>query len=282
MRTISDILEMQAVAEDLGKAQILGLVPTMGYLHEGHLALVRQARHLGDMVIVSIFVNPTQFGPSEDLDRYPRNLERDMSLLEKEKTDILFYPEARDMYPHRYSTYIEVRNLDRYLCGTMRTGHFVGVATVVAKLFNIVKPNFAVFGQKDYQQLAIIERMVRDLNMAVKIVPHPTVREPDGLAMSSRNTYLSTEEREKALNIYRALQRAEALFGAGVRDGEMLRGEAKAILLAAKDVEIEYVSVCDTETLEELATVSDRALLAIACRVGKTRLIDNTLLSEAH
>jgi pantoate--beta-alanine ligase len=281
MRIITDILEMQAVAEDLRKDQILGFVPTMGYLHEGHLALVRQARHLADVVAVSIFVNPTQFGPSEDLDRYPRNLERDMALLEQEKTDILFYPRAVDIYPPGYATYIEVRGLDQYLCGRMRPGHFVGVATVVAKLFNIVKPNFAVFGRKDFQQLRIIEQMVEDLNMDVKIVAYPTVREPDGLAMSSRNSYLSAEERRKALSISRALQRVEKLYGEGIRDGDVLRGEARAVLLAEKDMEIEYVSVCDAKTLEELPAVTGKALLAIACRVGKTRLIDNTLLSEA-
>lgn len=281
MRIISNVLEMQAVAEDLRKTQIIGFVPTMGYLHEGHLALVKRARHLADVVVVSIFVNPTQFGPTEDLDRYPRDMERDKALLEQEKTDIIFFPEAQDIYPPGYSTYIEVRNIDEHLCGKIRTGHFTGVATVVAKLFNIVKPNFAVFGQKDYQQLRIIERMVEDLNMDVKILSHPTVREADGLAMSSRNTYLSPEERERALSISRAIRKVEALYREGERDPARLKGEAEAVLSAAKDVEIEYVSVCDAATLEERATLTDKAVLAIACRVGKTRLIDNTLLSEA-
>ncbi len=281
MRIISNVLEMQAVAEDLRKTQIIGFVPTMGYLHEGHLALVKRARHLADVVVVSIFVNPTQFGPTEDLDRYPRDMERDKALLEQEKTDIIFFPEAQDIYPPGYSTYIEVRNIDEHLCGKIRTGHFTGVATVVAKLFNIVKPNFAVFGQKDYQQLRIIERMVEDLNMDVKILSHPTVREADGLAMSSRNTYLSPEERERALSISRAIRKVEALYREGERDPARLKGEAEAVLSAAKDVEIEYVSVCDAATLEERATLTGKAVLAIACRVGKTRLIDNTLLSEA-
>ncbi|MDD5245388.1 MAG: pantoate--beta-alanine ligase, partial [Syntrophorhabdaceae bacterium] len=195
MKTITTVKEMQAVSDQLRKDKKIAFVPTMGYLHEGHLALVRKARELGDIVAASIFVNPTQFGPKEDLAKYPRNFDRDAQLLDREKTDIIFYPDAREMYPEGYSTYIEVRKLQDHLCGKTRAGHFTGVATVVAKLFNIVKPHFAIFGQKDYQQLKVIERMVRDLNMDIEIVPYPTVRESDGLAMSSRNTYLSPEER---------------------------------------------------------------------------------------
>jgi len=272
---------MQALADSLRKEKRIGFVPTMGFLHEGHLALVRKARELADVVVVSIFVNPIQFGPTEDLSRYPRDFDRDASLLEAEKTDIIFFPEAADVYPEGYSTYVEVKGLEDYLCGKTRKGHFLGVATVVNKLFNIVKPHFAVFGQKDYQQLLVIEKMVRDLNMDLKIVPHPTVREKDGLAMSSRNTYLSPEERERALLISASIRRTEELFREGERNVSVLKGEVTRLLGSRGGIDIEYVSFSDTNTLQELKRIEGRALLAIACRVGKTRLIDNTILMEA-
>ena len=282
MRVIKSVLEMQAVAEDLRKENLLGFVPTMGYLHEGHLALVRRARELANVTVVSIFVNPTQFGPAEDLDRYPRDLERDMMLLEAEKTDILFFPEAAEIYPEHYSTYIEVRGIQDHLCGRSRPGHFTGVATVVAKLFNIVKPHFAVFGQKDFQQLKVLERMVRDLNMDVKIVPYPTIREKDGLAMSSRNTYLSPDERRKALLISASLRKAQELFGTGERSVPVLKKEVTRVLGSEEGIDIEYVEICDTVTLVELDDkIQKEAVLAIACRIGRTRLIDNTVLTEA-
>jgi len=281
MRIIETVKEMQGVADELRKDRKIGLVPTMGYLHEGHIALVKKAREISDVVAVSIFVNPTQFGPSEDLARYPRDFERDRGLLEREKTDIIFFPDVKEMYPERYSTYIQVRELENHLCGKTRTGHFIGVATVVSKLFNIVKPHFAVFGQKDYQQLKIIERMVRDLNMDLKVVPYPTVREPDGLAMSSRNTYLSPAEREKALLIYASMKKVEALFKAGQRDVSVLREEVKQVLSSEEGVQIEYITISDAETLVEIDRIENKAVLAIACRVGKTRLIDNTILTEA-
>lgn len=274
---------MQQAAETLRRGgKKIGFVPTMGYLHEGHLALVRKARELSDIVVVSIFVNPTQFGPNEDLDKYPRNMERDKSLLEQEKTDIIFFPDRKAMYPDRYSTYIQVRDLENHLCGLSRKGHFVGVATVVAKLFNIVKPHYAIFGQKDYQQLKIIERMVKDLNMDLEIVPAPTVREDGGLAMSSRNAYLSPEEREKGLLIYASMKKVEELFKDGERDVAVLRKEAEKILSSRDGIDIEYVSISDAETLTELVHIhNNKAVLAIACRLGKTRLIDNTILTEA-
>jgi pantoate--beta-alanine ligase len=272
---------MQEVADELRKDKKIGFVPTMGYLHEGHLALVKKAREISDVVIASIFVNPTQFGPSEDLARYPRDFERDRKLLEQEKTDIIFSPDVNEMYPLEYSTYVQVRGLEDYLCGRTRTGHFIGVATVVAKLFNIVKPHFSVFGQKDYQQLKIIERMVRDLNMDLEIVPYPTVREPDGLAMSSRNTYLSPDEREKALLIYAAMKRVESLFKCGERDVSVLVKVVKQILSSKEGIEIEYITLSDAETLVEIEKIEKKAVLAIACRIGRTRLIDNTILTEA-
>jgi pantoate--beta-alanine ligase len=280
MRIITSINEMQAVAEDLRKSEIVGLVPTMGYLHEGHLALVRKARSMGDKVVVSIFVNPTQFGPKEDLARYPKDFERDRALLEAEKTDIIFAPPNDEVYPSGYSTYVQVRDLEDHLCGRVRKGHFIGVATVVAKLFLMVRPNFAVFGQKDYQQLKIIERMVRDLNMDVRIVAYPTVREPGGLAMSSRNTYLSADERKQALAIHASLLKAQELYRSGVRNAATLR-EAVLSVLATGGLDVEYANICDPETLEDVEETADRALLAIACRVGTTRLIDNAILTEA-
>lgn len=280
MKIVKTIQEMQALSEDLRKEKRIGFVPTMGYLHKGHLSLVKKARELGDIVIVSIFVNPIQFGPTEDLSKYPRDFQKDATLLEEEKTDIIFFPDSKEVYPEGYSTYIQVKELENYLCGKARTGHFTGVATVVAKLFNIVKPHFAVFGQKDYQQLRIIEKMVKDLNMDIEIVPYPTVREKDGLAMSSRNTYLNPAEREKALLIYASIKKVEELFKKGQRKASTLRDEAMKVLRSKDGVDIEYVSICNPDTLIEVDQVKNKALLAIACRVGKTRLIDNIILME--
>ncbi|HEY3278403.1 MAG TPA: pantoate--beta-alanine ligase [Syntrophorhabdaceae bacterium] len=281
MQIIRTVRQMQSLAEELRKDKRIGFVPTMGYLHEGHLALVRKARELADIVVVSVFVNPIQFGPTEDLSRYPRDFDRDGLLLEKEKTDIIFYPEAADVYPEGYSTFVEVKGLEDYLCGKTRSGHFLGVATVVAKLFNMVKPHFAVFGQKDYQQLKVIEKMVRDLNMDLTIVPHPTVRENDGLAMSSRNTYLSPEEREEALLISASIRRAQELFKEGERNSAAIVTEVTGMLGSKGGLSVEYVSISDADTLEAVDTIKGKAVLAIACRVGKTRLIDNTILMEA-
>ena len=281
MKIIKTVREMQQLSDELRRTKRIAFVPTMGYLHEGHLALVRRAKELGHIVVVSIFVNPIQFGPQEDLAKYPRDFGRDSALLDKEKTDIIFYPEADEMYTGAFSTYVEVKKLEDYLCGKSRMGHFVGVATVVAKLFNIVKPHFAVFGQKDYQQLIIIEKMVKDLNMDIDIIGYPTVREQDGLAMSSRNTYLSPEERDKALLINRSLKKVEELFRAGERNTAALKKEVEGILHQKEGINIEYVNLCDTDTLEELDTIRNKAVLAIACRIGKTRLIDNTILTEA-
>lgn len=281
MRTIHTVKEMQSLADEVRRDRKIGFVPTMGYLHEGHLALVRKARDLSDVVVVSIFVNPIQFGPKEDLARYPRDLERDMRLLEEEKTDVLFFPDAREMYPAGYTTYVRVKALEDHLCGKTRTGHFEGVATVVAKLFNIVKPHFAVFGQKDFQQLAVIERMTRDLNMDLEIVPYPTIREQGGLAMSSRNTYLSAEERERALLIYKSIEWLQELVRSGETDASRLIEEAKQVLGSRDGIDVEYVNIIDSDTLLDVDRVKGRTTLAIACRVGKTRLIDNAMLTEA-
>jgi len=281
MKIINSVNEMQKLSDELRKTMRIGFVPTMGYLHDGHLSLVKKAKELGDITVVSIFVNPIQFGPQEDLAKYPRDFKRDAALLEKEKTDIVFHPFTEEMYSHDFSTFVEVKELQDHLCGKTRTGHFLGVATVVAKLFNIVKPHFAVFGQKDFQQLLIIQKMVRDLNMDIEIIGHPTIREKDGLAMSSRNTYLSKTEREKALLISASLKKAEKLFLEGERDAAVLRKEVESVLLQKEGINIEYINICDTRTLQDVDTIRSAAVLAIACRIGKTRLIDNTILTEA-
>ena len=280
MKVIRTIKEMQETADAIRREKRIGFVPTMGYLHEGHLALVRKARELTDVVVASIFVNPIQFGPTEDLAKYPRDFERDHKLLEAERTDIIFYPDYKEMYPDGYTTYVQVRGLEDYLCGQTRKGHFVGVATVVAKLFNVVKPHVAVFGQKDYQQLTIIERMVKDLNMDIEIIGYPTVREKDGLAMSSRNTYLSSAEHEKALLIHASIRKLQELVKAGERSAQALKAEAGKVLSSSNGIEIEYVSISDPNTLVEAEIIEKKAVYAVAVRIGKTRLIDNALLGE--
>jgi pantoate--beta-alanine ligase len=257
----------------------LGLVPTMGYLHAGHLSLVRQARAECGAVAVSIFVNPTQFGPSEDLARYPRDLTRDLRLLEAELADLVFAPSIAEMYPAGYGTSVEVRGVTEMLEGAVRPGHFAGVATVVCKLLNIVQPTRAYFGQKDAQQTVVVRAMARDLNMPAEIVVCPTVREPDGLAMSSRNVYLTPEERRAAVALVRALRAAQARYVAGERAAEALRGAMREALDAEPLAQAEYVSAADPLTLRELeGTVEAGALLSLAVRFGKTRLIDNLLL----
>ncbi len=279
MELIQSVRQMQARADEIRRAgKRLGFVPTMGYFHEGHLALMRKARELADVVVVSVFVNPIQFGPQEDYGRYPRDLERDRRLAEAEGVDILFVPTVEEMYPEGYQTYVEVTELSKPLCGARRPGHFRGVATVVLKLFNIVKPHLAVFGEKDYQQLKLIERMVRDLNLDLEIVPHPTVREPDGLAMSSRNVYLKPEERESALSLYRALELARRRVAEGVKEVAILRDEIEKFIQAHPYTRIDYIEFRDPETLEEKQQVDGPTLLALAVFVGQARLIDNTIL----
>lgn len=271
---------VDAMAEACRSAQRpLGLVPTMGYLHQGHLALVRRARSENAALAVSIFVNPTQFGPSEDLPTYPRDMDRDLALLKKEGADLVFAPSVGEMYPQGMDTWVEVQGLSQRLEGEYRTGHFRGVATVVAKLLNIVRPDRAYFGQKDGQQTAVVKRLVKDLNMGVDVVVVPTVREADGLAMSSRNVYLSEEERRAAPVLYQALSGAKRLWEGGQHDGEMLRGAVRRMLEKEPLVgEIDYVSVADLATLEELDTVTIPAMVSVAVWLGKTRLIDNVLL----
>lgn len=256
----------------------LGLVPTMGYLHEGHLSLARRAREECRSVAVSIFVNPTQFGPGEDLSTYPRDLERDLHLLEAAQVDLVWTPTPEIMYPRGFQTWVEVTDVSRPLEGAQRPGHFRGVATVVSKLFHAVQPARAYFGQKDAQQAAVIQQMTRDLNFPVEIVVCPTVREPDGLALSSRNTYLTPEQRRAAPVLYRALLAARAAYEKGERQAEALRRAATEVLSSEPLAQVQYVSCADPETLQELDQLGSRALLSLAVFFGKTRLIDNLVL----
>jgi pantoate--beta-alanine ligase len=279
MEVIERISEMKNLVKEWKQQGLsIGFVPTMGYLHEGHLALVRRAKELSDRVVVSIFVNPIQFAPGEDYQRYPRDLERDKALLEKEGVDVLFVPKAQEMYPPGFQTYVEVKELSSGLCGRYRTGHFVGVATVVLKLFNIVQPDIAVFGEKDYQQLKVIQRMVQDLNLDVKIISHPTVREEDGLAMSSRNTYLSPEERKSAIALYKALNLAEELINQGERRVATLKEKLKEFIESFPYTKVQYIEFVHPETLKEVERVDEPTLLALAVFVGKARLIDNKII----
>jgi pantoate--beta-alanine ligase len=257
---------------------LVGFVPTMGYLHEGHLSLVREARARSASVVASIFVNPSQFAPSEDLAAYPRDLDRDLSLLEAEGVDLVFAPTAEEMYPETFDTWVEVNDLTQHLEGAARPTHFRGVTTVVAKLFNIVQPQIAVFGQKDAQQALVIRRLIVDLGFDVDLVIAPTVREPDGLAMSSRNAYLSTEEREAATVLYRALQHAETLYENGERNAQQFRNAVETQLRAEPLARHDYVSVADAEDLTELDAVDRKALVSLAVKIGRTRLIDNSVL----
>jgi pantoate--beta-alanine ligase len=273
--------EMTAWAEAArARGERIAFVPTMGYLHAGHVSLLEEGRRRGDRLVLSIFVNPTQFGPAEDLARYPRDLPGDLRKAAGAGTDVAYVPAAADVYPPGYQTFVEVRELERGMCGDFRPGHFVGVATVVCKLFNVVRPHLALFGEKDYQQVAVIRRMVRDLDMGIEIVGMPTVREPDGLAMSSRNAYLAPEERQRALALSRGLGAARARAEAGERDGAALVGAVREALAGNAD-RVDYVELRDAETLVSLERL-DRArpaVLAVAAFVGKTRLIDNIQLA---
>jgi pantoate--beta-alanine ligase len=276
MLTVITLSDLYAARRSL--TGVVGLVPTMGYLHEGHLSLVRRAREECDQVVVSIFVNPTQFGPKEDLSKYPRDLDRDLNLLESLGVDLVWAPTAEVMYPPGYQTWVEVEAITRPLEGAMRPGHFRGVTTVVAKLFTGVQPHRAYFGQKDAQQAAVIRQMTRDLNFPIEIVICPIVREPDGLAMSSRNVYLDAEQRKAATVLYRSLSAAKEAYEDGVRDAEKLRQIMKNVLASEPLAQMQYVSCADYDTLEELETVTGKALLSMAVFVGKTRLIDNFVL----
>lgn len=281
MKIIRSAGEMQAFSESLRKrGQKIGFVPTMGYFHEGHLSLMREGRRVCDCLAISIYVNPTQFGPGEDLERYPRDFGRDRSLAEGVGVDVIFYPENTEMYPEHYQTYVTVEMVTRNLCGISRPGHFRGVATVCAKLFNIVKPHAAIFGKKDFQQLVTIQRMVRDLNMDLEIIGMPIVREADGLAMSSRNVYLKENERASALSLSRSLKLAKEIYDNGERDAVKILGEVKKFIEGYPHIAIDYVKICDTTTLQDIEHLEKEAVLALAVKINKTRLIDNYVFGE--
>lgn len=281
MRTIRSLKEMIGFSKNKRlKAKTIGLVPTMGALHQGHLSLIRRARKENDIVVVSIFVNPTQFGPREDFKRYPRDLKWDSSLCQKEGVDIIFYPDRKAMYPADYKTFVSVGGLSDVLCGSSRPGHFKGVATVVTKLFNIVNPDIAYFGQKDAQQAIIIQRMVHDLNMPFKIKVMRTIREKDGLAASSRNIYLNEKERKEATALYEALKKARDLISKGSQHAQGIIRKIKSIIKERGIARIDYISIVDLDNLEPIKKINKNCLIALAAWVGGTRLIDNIVIRK--
>jgi len=277
MEVIETIAEMKKARRVLKEP--VGFVPTMGFLHEGHISLVKEAKTKNKSVVVSIFVNPTQFGPKEDLASYPRDLKRDLAMLEKAGTDVVFVPKDGEIYPAGYDTWVDVDKLTKRLEGASRPTHFRGVTTVVAKLFNIVEADNAYFGQKDAQQALVIQKMAADLNMNTRVIVCPTVREADGLAMSSRNTYLTPEQRKAAPVLHKSLMLAKDLYDKGECDAKKIHGQMTALIQKEPLAVIDYVSIADPETLEELDVIQGRALVSMAVRVGKTRLIDNVTLS---
>lgn len=281
MRIITKVKEMQKVADELRReGKIIGVVPTMGYLHEGHLSLIRIAKEKSDVVITTIFVNPLQFAPHEDYDKYPRDFERDVKLAQSAGCDIIFHPSVEEMYPENFLTYVEVEKITKVLEGEFRPTHFRGVTTVVTKLFNITKPHIAVFGQKDAQQALIIKQMVRDLNFDIEIIVAPIVRESDGLAMSSRNVYLSETERKDATVLYQSLKLAEKLVKEGERNPQNIISQMEELIKSKPTAKIDYVAIVDPNTLERVEKLeeSKEYLVAIAVRIGSTRLIDNTVV----
>ncbi len=281
MEIIAGVKEMRRRSEQLRmERKTIAFVPTMGYLHEGHLSLMQEGRKMGDVLAISIFVNPTQFGPGEDYERYPRDMKRDLQLAREVGVDIVFTPSTQEMYPPEFQTSVEVEKVTKNLCGISRPHHFRGVTTVVAKLFNIVKPHLALFGQKDYQQLATIKRMMEDLNMDIEIIGLPTVRETDGLAMSSRNTYLKSKERKAAQSLYRSLCRGEELFHQGEKSAAAILQEIRGIIEAEQLTQIDYAKICNPQTLEDIEEIEDEGVIALAVKIGKTRLIDNLILKE--
>lgn len=276
LKTIHEMRAFRQAARKSGKR--VGLVPTMGALHEGHFSLVRAARKKSDVVVVSIFVNPTQFGPNEDFAKYPRNLESDSKMLQREQVDVIFAPSVNDMYPTGAVTWVTVEGMSDRLCGKSRPGHFRGVTTVVSTLFHIIEPDAAFFGQKDAAQAAIIRRMIRDLNMLVSIEICPIVRESDGLALSSRNAYLNPQERKSALVLHRSLQGAQKLFERGERNSEKLIAAGKQTFAGEPGPRLDYFEIVDPDSLETVTTISNRALIAVAAFIGNTRLIDNIIV----
>lgn len=283
MEIISSVNKMQEIALAIrSSGKSIGLVPTMGFLHQGHTSLMLEGRKRSDILVTSIFVNPAQFGIGEDFDRYPKDLNRDKAIAADAEVDILFAPSTAEMYPSGYQTYVDVEKISLPLCGGSRPGHFRGVTTVVAKLFGIIQPTLALFGRKDYQQLAVIKQMTADLNFPVEIVGMPIVREADGLAMSSRNAYLSTPERLEALCLKSALDEVKSAFRAGVNSAETLKNVALQVIAKSSTATVDYIALCDSNSLEAVATVDGSTLLAMAVKIGETRLIDNAILGEEY
>lgn len=281
MDTIRKIDLMQELSEKWRRdGYIISCVPTMGFLHEGHIELLRVGREKGDRLIMTLFVNPTQFGPSEDYERYPQDTEGDLTKARSIGVDVVFMPTAKEMYPEGFQSTVTVGEITKYLCGRFRPGHFAGVTTIVAKLFNITKPHLAIFGEKDYQQLAVIKQMVRDLNMDIAIIGVPTIREKDGLAMSSRNTYLSPQERLSALSLKKGLDLAKTMVKQGEKDSATIKSTLRELILSHPFTEIDYISICDPEKLIDVDKIDGPCLLALAIIVGKARLIDNIMLRE--
>ncbi|MBA7667124.1 Pantothenate synthetase [subsurface metagenome] len=278
--TIKSVRRLVKAARSKGNK--IGLVPTMGALHIGHICLIEKAVKGSDFVVVSIFVNPTQFGPAEDFEKYPRSFESDLEICRKAGVDVVFAPSPQEMYKKENLTWVNVEKLTEPLCGRSRPRHFRGVTTVCAKLFNIVEPDVAYFGQKDAQQAIVIKRMVADLNMPLEIVVCPTVREPDGLAVSSRNKYLSEQQRKDATYIYKSLKKCESLVEAGTTDSKTIIGEMKQILNQVSSIEIEYISIVDAESLQELERIAGKALAAVAVKIGSARLIDNIIVDAGR
>lgn len=281
MIVIEKAKEMQQYSESLrNRGKKVAFVPTMGYLHRGHLRLMEEGRKLGDCLVTSIYVNPTQFGPTEDLAKYPRDFEMDSRLCEGVGVDAIYFPSNDEMYPPHYQTYVDLQEVTQNLCGLSRPGHFRGVATVCAKLFNLVKPHVAIFGKKDFQQLVVIKRMVTDLNMDLEIVGLDTVREADGLAMSSRNMYLKPEERESALSLSRGLKMAKGMYDKGERDATAIIDAVSRFIGGHPHAKIDYVKICDTTTMKDAARLDGESVMALAVRVGVARLIDNYVFGE--
>ncbi|HTZ40180.1 MAG TPA: pantoate--beta-alanine ligase [Syntrophales bacterium] len=281
MIVIEKAKQMQQHSESLrNQGKRVAFVPTMGYLHRGHLRLMEEGRKLGDCLVTSIYVNPTQFGPTEDLAKYPRDFDSDYKLCQSVGVDVIYFPANEEMYPPLYQTYVDLMEVTQNLCGLSRPGHFRGVATVCAKLFNLVKPHVAVFGKKDFQQLVVIKRMVTDLNMDLEIIGLDTVREPDGLAMSSRNTYLKPEERESALSLSRGLKLAKGMYEKGERDAAVIIHAVSRFISGHPNAKIDYVKICDTTTMKDVTRLEGESVMALAVRVGLARLIDNYVFGE--
>jgi len=280
MEIIKKIELMQELSDKWRRdGHIISCVPTMGFLHQGHIELLRLGRDKGDRLIMTIFVNPTQFGPHEDFEKYPRDTEGDLNKARSAGVDAVFMPTVEEMYPDGFQSTVTVNTITQYLCGKFRPGHFAGVTIVVAKLFNITKPHLAIFGEKDYQQLAVIKQMVRDLNMDIDIIGLPTVRERDGLAMSSRNKYLSPEERLSALSLKKSLDLAKAMVKDGEKDSATIKNAVKELILTHPFTEIDYVTICDPAKLTDMENIDGSSLLALAVKVGKARLIDNCIIA---